>query len=66
MRAQRGLTVDETLQHTSCLNCGKLIFDRCLKKCPKCGGHVVLLSDEDLGLMSRRMQPVTKYPLENE
>lgn len=66
MRAQRLLTVDHTLQHTSCLNCGKLVLDRRLNKCPKCGGHVVHLSDEDLGLMSRRMQPVTKIPLERE
>jgi predicted nucleic acid-binding Zn-ribbon protein len=40
-------------QHTSCINCGKLIFDHVLAQCPKCGGRVTYFSDADLGFLSR-------------
>jgi predicted nucleic acid-binding Zn-ribbon protein len=39
--------------HTSCINCGKLVFDHVLAQCPKCGGRVTYFSDADLGLMAR-------------
>jgi len=48
------LAVKEAVQHTSCLNCGKLIFDRLLERCPKCGGYVAYISDADLYLLGRR------------
>ena len=48
------LAVKETVQHTSCLNCGKLVFDRRLECCPKCGGYVAYISDGDLHLLGRR------------
>ena len=40
-------------QHTSCVNCGKLVFDHVLSKCPKCGGRVTYFSDADLGFLMR-------------
>jgi predicted nucleic acid-binding Zn-ribbon protein len=40
-------------QHTSCINCGKLVFDRILARCPKCGGRVTYFSSADLGFLSR-------------
>lgn len=39
--------------HTSCVNCGKLVFDHVLSKCPKCGGRVTYFSDSDLDLLMR-------------
>jgi predicted nucleic acid-binding Zn-ribbon protein len=45
--------------HTSCINCGELIFDRVLTNCPRCGGRVTYFSDEDLGFMARvALRPV--------
>ena len=43
-------------QHTSCINCGELVFDRVLLKCPRCGGRVSYFSDEDLGFMARQTE----------
>jgi predicted nucleic acid-binding Zn-ribbon protein len=39
--------------HTSCINCGKLVFDHVLARCPKCGGRVTYFSNADLGLLMR-------------
>jgi predicted nucleic acid-binding Zn-ribbon protein len=39
--------------HTSCINCGELVFDRVLLRCPRCGGRVSYFSDEDLGFLAR-------------
>lgn len=41
------------VRHTSCINCGKLVFDRVLAHCPKCGGRVTYFSDADLGFLMR-------------
>ncbi len=40
-------------QHTSCIHCGELVFDRVLVRCPRCGGRVTYFSDEDLGFLAR-------------
>ncbi len=51
--------LEETTQHTSCLMCGELVFDRKLARCRRCGGPVAYLSDSDMNLMARhRPQPV--------
>ena len=50
------------IHHTSCIYCGKLVFNHRLSKCPKCGGRVVHLGDSDLNLLGRRPQPATKAP----
>lgn len=52
--------VKTIVQHTSCLNCGKLVFDKALKRCPKCGGHVVYINEEDLSLMGRHRPVMSK------
>ncbi len=39
--------------HTSCINCGKIVFDHVLARCPKCGGGVNYFSNADLGLLTR-------------
>ncbi len=50
----------ETVCHTSCLYCGKLVFDRLLEKCPKCGGYVVYLAEKELPFLGRgARQPVS-------
>lgn len=64
MRNHANQTVVEAVQHTSCLNCGKLMFDTLVERCPKCGGLVVYLSDEDLGLMGRRVRTPVSEPVE--
>ena len=66
MRNHGNQGVAEALQHTSCLNCGKLIFDKLLDRCPKCGGHVVYLSDDDLGLLGRHVLKPQAAPAEEE
>lgn len=43
-------------QHTSCINCGELVFDRVLLQCPRCGGRVSYFSDQDLGFMARQTE----------
>ncbi|GEM_PF-1531280 len=40
-------------RHTSCIQCGELVFDKTLAKCPKCGGLISHLSDADLQLLGR-------------
>ena len=60
------LAVKEAVQHTSCLNCGKLIFDRLLQHCPKCGGYVAYISDDDLHLLGRRRTQPVPEPVREE
>ena len=46
-------------QHTACVYCGELVFDRLLRRCRRCGGTVVYLSEEDLTLLGRhRPRPI--------
>ena len=53
--------------HTSCINCGELVFDRMLLKCPRCGGRVSYFSDQDLGFMARQTErPVLVASEENK
>ena len=60
------LAVKEAVQHTSCVNCGKLIFDRLLERCPKCGGYVAYISDDDLHLLGRRRPMPVPAPVPDE
>ena len=60
------LAVKEAVQHTSCLNCGKLVFDRLLERCPKCGGYVAYISDGDLHLLGRRRPLPVPEPVQEE
>jgi predicted nucleic acid-binding Zn-ribbon protein len=60
------VAVKEAILHTSCLNCGKLIFDKLLERCPKCGGHVAYISDEDLHLLVRHRPSALRVPVSDE
>jgi predicted nucleic acid-binding Zn-ribbon protein len=60
------VAVKEAVQHTSCLNCGKLIFDKLLERCPKCGGYVAYISDEDLYLLGRHRPSSLPAPVSEE
>jgi len=60
------LAVKEAVRHTSCLNCGKLIFDKLLKRCPKCGGYVAYISDDDLHLLGRHRPQSVPQPVPEE
>lgn len=53
MQRQRKAIQKGSPQHSSCVNCGKLVFDRVLAKCPKCGGRITYFSDSDLDLLMR-------------
>lgn len=55
-------SMQRRVTHTSCIYCGKLVFNHRLSKCPKCGGRVVHLVESDLNLLGRRPQPATKAP----
>jgi hypothetical protein len=60
------VALKEAVQHTSCLNCGKLVFDRLLMRCPKCKGYVAYISDEDLYLLGRRQPDPVPEPAQHE
>ena len=52
-------------QHTACVYCGELVFDRVLKRCKRCGGAVVYLTERDLLTLGRhRPQPINPPPAE--
>lgn len=58
MRATRSQA--KTYQHTACVYCGELVFDRLLKRCKRCGGTVVYLAEQDLTTLGRhRPQPIS-------
>ena len=61
MRATRN--AKNTYQHTACVYCGELVFDRLLRRCPRCRGTVVYLAEEDLTLLGRhRPRPIDPPP----
>ena len=39
--------------HTACINCGKMVFDHMLARCPKCGGGGHYFFHAALGLLTR-------------
>lgn len=58
MRATRSQA--KPYQHTACVYCGALVFDRLLKRCKRCGGTVVYLAEQDLAMLGRhRPQPIS-------
>ena len=53
-------------QHTSCIQCGELVFDQVPERCPRCGGLVTYFSDEDLGFLARVTERPVLIACENE
>ena len=58
-------SLEKTYQHTACVYCGELVFDRLLKRCRRCKGSVVYLAEQDLLTLGRhRPQPINPPPNE--
>jgi hypothetical protein len=57
MRATRN--AKRVNQHTACVYSGELVFDRLLRRCPRCHGTVVYLAEQDLTTLGRhRPRPI--------
>ena len=54
---------EKIYQHTACVYCGDLVFDRILKRCRRCKGAVAYLAEQDLQTMGRhRPRPINPPP----
>jgi len=54
---------ERTYQHTACVYCGELVFDRLLKRCRRCKGSVAYLAERDLQTLGRHRPRPIQPPL---